>query len=472
MKRYLVTAVLAVAVISAPFMLQVSNGWLMSDGLIACDPIIEDYHINKIQVTNYQDSSHMPAEMFDTDNTSYWADESATAILQIGLTSKKTVCSTDIAFHLGDQRTNQFKVEVSTDGINWIKAYEGTSSGTTKALQHFIFNNKYHNISELRYTFQPTPKWTSILELRIDLPNPDRYAFEVPGNYIPTNFNSITSRFQTGTIDDLQDNFGTANIYPTKAGGNEWHVNMNSPANDSLFRNLPSMTKQPDGSWQVSGSNGGQVRLEAWSPANEKWLNVEITAYAKIVSSTNPLIQLYSRGGHHSSNSECDGSAYKARLYFNEGRAAWVKEVTHPAYAGNRGTVDVTDNELINKWVGFKAVMYNVIDADSGKTYVQLESYIDDTVDNNGNLVINNNWKLASKYKDTGGWGSSDSDFDSTCPPLNKDSTEQYRQRDEIFNTPGNVGKSANIAAWRSDGTTWNFKYLSAREIEPPKPPV
>ena len=67
----------------------------------------------------------------------------------------------------------------------------------------------------------------------------------------------------TGTLDQ----FGIKKVYPTASGGNEWYVNMNDPRSDPNFRNLPSMTKQPDGSWQVSAS---QVRMEAWSPSGEK----------------------------------------------------------------------------------------------------------------------------------------------------------------------------------------------------------
>jgi hypothetical protein len=77
--------------------------------------------------------------------------------------------------------------------------------------------------------------------------------------------------------------------------------------------------------------------MEAWSPPNEKCLNVEITEYARMDSGSNELLQLYSCGGHHhTSRDECLGSAYKARLY-GDGVTAWNKEVTHPAYAGNRG---------------------------------------------------------------------------------------------------------------------------------------
>jgi hypothetical protein len=262
----------------------------------------------------------------------------------------------------------------------------------------------------------------------------------------------------SGTLDQ----FGIEKIYQTATGGNEWYVNMNDPKSDPNFRNLPSMTKQSDGSWQVSAS---QVRMEAWSPSDEKWLNVEITGYAKMVSGSNELVQWYSRGGHHTSSNECLGSAYKARLY-GDGEARWVKEVTHPAYTSNKGSVQATDDLLKGRWIGFKAVIYNFVE--NGKTYVRMESYIDDQVtDSNGNLVISNNWQLASVVEDKGGWSTSNTDFNTSCAPMNKDSTQQYRQRDEILNLPGGTS-TQNIAAWRSDGLTWNFKYLSVREIVPP----
>jgi hypothetical protein len=151
---------------------------------------------------------------------------------------------------------------------------------------------------------------------------------------------------------------------------------------------------------------------------------------------------------------------------YGDGDAAWVKEVTHPAYAGNRGSVQATDDLLKGWWIGFKAVIYNIVE--NGKTYVRMESYIDDDVtDSNGNLVIKNNWKLASVYQDKGGWSTGDSDFESDCSRANKDSTKQYRQRDEILNLPGGTS-SQNIVGFRSDELKWNWKYLSVREIKAP----
>jgi hypothetical protein len=248
------------------------------------------------------------------------------------------------------------------------------------------------------------------------------------------------------------DHFGVKEVYPTKQGGNEWYVNMDNPRDDPSFKNLDNVkfSKNSDGSWRVSAD---QIRMEAWSPADEKWQNVEITEYAKMVGGSNELLQMYSRGGHHTDRDQCLGSAYKARLY-GDGTAAWNKEITHPAYAGNRGETHAAGS-LEGKWVGFKAVIYNIVE--DGKTYVRLESYIDDDVtDSNGNLVIKNNWELASVVEDRGGWATHDSDFNSSCG----------RDRDEILTRPGGTN-SQNIAAFRSDDLTWDFKYLSVREIDP-----
>lgn len=90
--------------------------------------------------------------------------------------------------------------------------------------------------------------------------------------------------------------------------------------NDPYFRNLDKLqfSQQQDGSWRVF-STDGQVRMEAWSLENNKWLNVEITEYAKIVNMTedSDLLQMYSRGGKHTYTDPCIGSAYKARLCGN-----------------------------------------------------------------------------------------------------------------------------------------------------------
>jgi hypothetical protein len=265
------------------------------------------------------------------------------------------------------------------------------------------------------------------------------------------------------------DKFGIKKLF--KDAGNEWYVNMDNPAGSLNFRNLPVITKQADGSFQTSES---QVRMEAWSPEGKKWMNVEITAYQKFIAGTPQygyIFQMYRGGGHHSSNTverQCWGAAYKTAMLSKDiCSTSCRKEVNHPAYCPNRAVTKVSDKPLNNRWIGMKQITYNYLK--DGKTFVRMEVYVDDDVtDVNGNLVIKNDWKLYSNTRDEGGWGTTDTDFVANCPRLNKDSTQQYRQRDEILNMPGGNTDLQNLCAWRSDDTTNNWKYLSVREILTP----
>lgn len=266
------------------------------------------------------------------------------------------------------------------------------------------------------------------------------------------------------------DKFGVKMIYPTDTRNDKsapWFVNMEDPRSTVRFKNLPELTKESDGSFSASGGSKGQVRLEAWSEDNKKWLNVEITGYSKLVKgSPTYAVQQYSRGGHHSSSRQCEGSAMKGRFY-RDGRVAVTKEVNHPAYCGNRGVEQASTKSLSNRWQGQKTVIYNIKGSD-GKTYVLVEVWIDDDVtDSNGNLVVRNNWKKVTTVQDRGGWSTGNDDFETGCPRMDKDRNSGNRERDEILSMPGGTTMS-NLAAWRTDGSTNRWKYLSVREIIPP----
>ena len=56
------------------------------------------------------------------------------------------------------------------------------------------------------------------------------------------------------------DRFGIMEIYPTKAGGQEWFINMENPTIDGIFNPQSNISRQPDGSWRIGGKlNGWQV---------------------------------------------------------------------------------------------------------------------------------------------------------------------------------------------------------------------
>jgi hypothetical protein len=249
--------------------------------------------------------------------------------------------------------------------------------------------------------------------------------------------------------------FKIKEIYPTKPGGREWFINMDYPTGDGIFDPGSPISKQPDGSWQIEGIQtnskfGNEVRMSVNTPpGQEPWKNVEITGYAKVISAdslADDHLDWYARGGKHTPDAPCGGSALKGWLSV-AGIASWVKEIWFPGgYTDQRDKVQATrdDNSILGRWIGWKVVMYNV---DNDKA-VKMESYLDDQ--------DNNHWKKATDLVDDGGWYSRVSDGEFYSAGCDK-------AKDYIITNAG------PIATFRSDNMVWDFADLSVREIEPPR---
>ena len=247
------------------------------------------------------------------------------------------------------------------------------------------------------------------------------------------------------------DKFGTREIYPTKEDGREWYVNMKNPVDDENFSITfgPNITRQEDGSWRISAP---VVRMNVKTIEGEtNWKNVEMTGYAKIHSviqnSSNKVIEndltWYARGGKHNQEIPCEATAYMGGLY-DTGKVGWKKELWFVGgYTDERHANKVT-TPLIDRWIGWKIVMYNI----NGNSEVKLESYLDNT--------NSNYWIKVTDLVDDGGWYAKMPDSDFFGAECSKD-------KDFI------ITNSGSTATFRSDNMIWDFKNLSVREIEPLK---
>jgi hypothetical protein len=252
--------------------------------------------------------------------------------------------------------------------------------------------------------------------------------------------------------------FKIKEIYPTKQGGRQWYINMNNPKEDPVFTivsNIP-ITRSDDGSWFIANPS---IRLSVVTPpGGEPWKNVEMTGYVKIDSTrtTRSLfgsnneesdstsdIDWRARGGRHNNDVPCEGTALNGGIYV-DGTVAWKKEIWHTGgYTDARGVVKAT-NSILDRWIGWKVVMYNI----NNNTAVKMESYLDDKNDNN--------WKKVSDVVDNGGWYAKSSDkvfYSADCG----------RPKDYIITNAG------PIATFRADDVAMNFRDLSIREIQPPQ---
>ena len=252
------------------------------------------------------------------------------------------------------------------------------------------------------------------------------------------------------------DVFGVKKIYPTKNGGREWFINMDDPRGDGIFfiTSDLNITRQADDSWRINNTN---VRMNVDTlPNMAPWRDVEITGYARIVGKV-PIdsnsrvitddfdLNWLARGGRHSSDFPCEGSALTAILDIN-GIVGWKKEIWFPGgYADERNQNKVVSDSLLNRWIGFKAIMYNI----NNNTAVKMESYIDNK--------DTNYWVQVTNLSDTGDWyaKSPDNEFNSAgCG----------KPKNYIINNSG------PIVTFRTDNIVWDFKDLSVREIQAPRP--
>lgn len=260
------------------------------------------------------------------------------------------------------------------------------------------------------------------------------------------------------------DEFGTLQIYPTVYGGREWFINMQDPFDDEAISIDSGITldQQSNGSW---GVNSSQVRIRVDTPpGQEEWKNVEMTGYVKMISPTtltadssefsdqdeesedgdslDPHLTWRARGGRHSDMVPCDGTALNGGLYL-DGKVSWKKEIWHTGgYTTARGVSEIP-NSFINKWIGWKTVMYNLKNDSS----VKMESYLDNEA--------NNKWVKVSEVEDNGEWYADTSDDEFYSADCSK-------EKDYI------ITNSGPIATFRADNLIFDFKNLSIREIKPP----
>jgi hypothetical protein len=296
---------------------------------------------------------------------------------------------------------------------------------------------------------------------------------------MPSTNASVVSLAANGGSD--RDRFGVRMLYKTKATGREWFLpdNAQSPSAEWNVEHN-QVTRVEEGVFHTVGDNG-QVRLSVASPAGSAWWrNVELSGYFRYtgpMDSDNQLRhwELLARGERHDEGTvrgstinggvaapsgtvvwpgypfsgsvpaACLGSSYHGNFYLT-GSGLFEKEITHTAgYASQRAETKATGfANPLQRWFGLKFV---VRDANAGSR-VHLELWLDANGDGQ--------WKMLTLTDDEkGSWRAETADLDGcTAAPLSY-------ARDQVLTWAG------PWVIFRSDSVAMDFRWLSAREIDP-----
>lgn len=234
-----------------------------------------------------------------------------------------------------------------------------------------------------------------------------------------------------------KDAFGIREIYSTKSGGEEWHMNTKDPNHDSRTNPQTTLIKKNNynsghyiNNFSIWNIQNTKVRYEIYTTSGyhpelittlnqsdlskkgyiqspNDWKNVEITGYFKINRFTNSTqngeahIEMVARGGKNTNDQKtvnglpemCESTTYHSNTY-ETGRVKFEKDLEHSIgyTTGDREKDHGINHKLMGKWIGIKGIFYNRPDGS-----VMLEQWIDE--------YSTNNWHLVLKYNDNGNWG-------------------------------------------------------------------
>jgi hypothetical protein len=118
-------------------------------------------------VSASSDDGNVPANTLDGNLSTRWSAEGDGQWIRYNLGAVATVNRLQIAFYLGNQRTQAFDIQVSTDGSTWATVFRGHSSGTTTGLQSFDFGNVSARYVRIVGHGNSQNDWNSLTEVAI-----------------------------------------------------------------------------------------------------------------------------------------------------------------------------------------------------------------------------------------------------------------------------------------------------------------
>ena len=168
----------------------------------ACNKNLE---ISEIAAIGDDGDDAIPPNVLDNNLDTRWSHEGIGSWFQADLGAKKIICSIDIAWYRGDERSYKFAISISNDGSNFINVYSGTSSGETLSAERYAFSD----LSEARYLKitingntdddADLKNWAAITEIDINgydifaeskPPSPNTIRLNISGNYEHNNVSS------------------------------------------------------------------------------------------------------------------------------------------------------------------------------------------------------------------------------------------------------------------------------------------
>ena len=171
---------------------------------------------------------NVPQNVLDSNLNTRWSNLGVGSWIQVDLGSTNTICSVDIAWYSGNQRTSNFVITVSTDGSSFSTVFTGTSSGTTLNSEKYTFSSNDARYIRVTVNGNSQNNWASITEIDIfgtsSAPSGDyHYSPGLPlsgSNYqdVASSTSLQISQFSVAAWFKTSTNFGSDSMIVNKGG--------------------------------------------------------------------------------------------------------------------------------------------------------------------------------------------------------------------------------------------------------------
>jgi hypothetical protein len=108
---------------------------------------------------------NVPANVLDNNLSTRWSNSGTGSWIILDLGSSKVVCNVDIAWYKGNERSSNFIVAVSTDGVAFKNVFTGKSSGTTVQPERYEFSDSVARFIKITVNGNNLNTWASITEI-------------------------------------------------------------------------------------------------------------------------------------------------------------------------------------------------------------------------------------------------------------------------------------------------------------------
>ncbi|CAN5439202.1 hypothetical protein BH18THE1_BH18THE1_01810 [soil metagenome] len=91
--------------------------------------------------------------------------------MQIDLERATTLCTVEIAWNKGNERTYEFTIAIANDGKTFTDVFNGKSAGNTQSYEKYNIDNSTPDVKSIKLSFTGSSSksgWVSIKEVKLN----------------------------------------------------------------------------------------------------------------------------------------------------------------------------------------------------------------------------------------------------------------------------------------------------------------